>query len=68
MIKSAVWYWESDFDRAGIATLTQHRLAHTKTHTAMYGDLSQIQMAPLHVEGLEIKQATTPMTCFISGR
>jgi len=55
----AVWFWESDVDKAGISKLIQHRLVHTETYAAMYVDFSQIQMTPLHVEGLEIKQATT---------
>src|SRR6266496_3982574 len=55
----AVWYWESEGDQASISTLIEHGLVHTETHSAMYADLSQIQMAPLQVAGLEIKQATT---------
>ncbi len=52
----AVWYWESDVDEAGMSELLQHGLVHTETHTAMYADLLKIQLVPLHVEGLEIKQ------------
>jgi ribosomal protein S18 acetylase RimI-like enzyme len=55
----AVWYWESDIDKSDISYLVQHGLVHTETHKAMYADLSQIQIVPLHVEGLEIKQVMT---------
>jgi GNAT superfamily N-acetyltransferase len=55
----AVWNWQSQGDQESISTLIEHGLAQTETHTAMYVDLSQIPKASLHIEGLEIKQATT---------
>jgi GNAT superfamily N-acetyltransferase len=57
----AIWFWESDGDQVGRATLLQHGLAHTETHSAMYADLSQIHMPSLHVAGLEIRQAATAL-------
>lgn len=63
----AVWYWADDVDNIGIARLIQHGLAHTETHSAMYIDLSQFHMTSLHVEGLEIKQATTARDLLLFG-
>jgi hypothetical protein len=55
----AIWDWESEGDQASRSTLIEHGLAQTETLTAMYVDLSEIQRASLHLEGLDIKQATT---------
>ncbi|QBD81106.1 N-acetyltransferase [Ktedonosporobacter rubrisoli] len=55
----ALWSWASDIAKADISQLAQRGLVQAETNSAMYADLSQIQAAPLHVEGLEIKQATT---------
>ncbi len=55
----AVWCWESDVDATGRATFIQHGLSHPEIDTAMYADLTQIPIAPLSVEGLEIHRAVT---------
>jgi ribosomal protein S18 acetylase RimI-like enzyme len=53
----AVWFWESDVDQACLSAFIQHGLKSTEINTAMYTDLSELQIAPLHIEGLEIKRA-----------
>lgn len=55
----AVWYWKRKGDQPAIATLNQYGLTHTETHSAMSVDLSQIQLAPVDVEGLEIRHVLT---------
>jgi ribosomal protein S18 acetylase RimI-like enzyme len=55
----AVWSWENDVDQAKHAVFVQHGLKHAETNTAMQADLSELEIVPLHVEGLEIKQAVT---------
>ena len=55
----AVWCWESDVDATGRATFIQHGLSHPEIDTAMYADLTQIHIAPLAIEGLEIHRAVT---------
>jgi GNAT superfamily N-acetyltransferase len=55
----AVWCWENDVDQANFSALTQHRLEHAEINTAMYADFSELQAAPLSIEGLEVKQVVT---------
>jgi ribosomal protein S18 acetylase RimI-like enzyme len=55
----AVWSWEGDVDQANHAVFIQHGLKHAETSTAMQANLSGLQIASLHVEGLEIKQVMT---------
>lgn len=55
----AVWFWEGDVDQAGRSAFIQHGLEPAEINTAMYTDLSELQIAPLHIEGLEIKRAVT---------
>jgi ribosomal protein S18 acetylase RimI-like enzyme len=55
----AVWFWESDVDQAGRSVFIQHGLEAAEINTAMYADLSDLQIAPLHIEGLAIKRVVT---------
>ncbi|SRR5579884_1994162 len=55
----AAWCWEDDIDQADFSALTQHRLEHAETNTAMYADFTELQITSLHVEGLEIKRVVT---------
>ena len=55
----AVWFWESDFDQAGSSVFIQHGLESAEINTVMFTDLSELQIAPLHIEGLEIKRVVT---------
>lgn len=55
----AVWFWESEVDQASLSAFIQHGLEPAEITTAMYADLSELQIAPLHIEGLAIKRAVT---------
>jgi len=55
----AVWFWESNVDQAGLSAFIQHGFIYTEINSAMYADLSELQIAPPHIEGLAIKRAVT---------
>lgn len=55
----ALWYWESDRDQAGMATLLQHGLVLAETNTAMEVSLSEIKRTPALTAEVEIKRAET---------
>jgi GNAT superfamily N-acetyltransferase len=54
-----VWFWENVIDQASSSAFIQHGLEAAEITTAMYADLSQLQIAPLHIEGLELKRVVT---------
>src|SRR5438034_2409085 len=54
-----VWFWENVVDQASSSAFIQHGLEAAEINTAMYADLSELQITPLHIEGLEIKRAVT---------
>jgi ribosomal protein S18 acetylase RimI-like enzyme len=55
----AVWLWESDVDQTGLSAFIQHGLEPAEINTAMYRDLSELQISPVHIERLEIKRVVT---------
>jgi ribosomal protein S18 acetylase RimI-like enzyme len=55
----ALWFWENDVDQASSSAFIQHSLEPAEINTAMYTDLSELQIAPLHIEGLAIKRVAT---------
>jgi GNAT superfamily N-acetyltransferase len=55
----ALWYWESEGDKAGLSELLRHGLSLAETNTAMSVELSKIKRAAPPVDGLEIKRAVT---------
>ncbi len=55
----ALWFWENDVDQANSSAFIQHGLSHAEINTAMFADLSELQITPLHIEGLAIKRAVT---------
>jgi ribosomal protein S18 acetylase RimI-like enzyme len=55
----AVWFWENDVDQASSSAFIQHGLSPAEITTAMSADLSELQIAPLHIAGLAIKRAVT---------
>lgn len=45
----AVWTWEGDVDQAVLSTFNQHGLEYAEVNTSMSADLSELQIAPLHI-------------------
>ncbi|HEX6288436.1 MAG TPA: GNAT family N-acetyltransferase [Herpetosiphonaceae bacterium] len=56
----ALWYWEDEADRQGMAALAAYGLAHTETHIAMYADIAQACVAAPVPADLTISPAVQP--------
>jgi GNAT superfamily N-acetyltransferase len=55
----ALWYWESEEDKAGMSELLQQGLSLAETNTAMSVELSDTLRTSPQIEGLEIQRAVT---------